>query len=217
MRYKKIQGELEGGGVFELNDGALTIRLEKQDMMSANKILRAVELELGGAQAKPEQHKDVQAAAATTKAAPAAEKPAAEKPAAEKPAATVTPIRKPAEAAKSKEAEKPVEKVAEKDPNDDIPFAKDEEETGDVEVGGTGEETDGNESWGMGEKPVAPEELKKATKLRDVVVYLQDRMGCDTEQKIVEACVKYTDQVPVLERLTGDINERVKRVLATLG
>lgn len=72
--------------------------------------------------------------------------------------------------------------------------------------------TNGHSANGSSE---VPEELLKAAKLRDVLVYLLEH-GCLTSDDLVQRCKSVKDHVPVLQRIT-DLDDRVKRAAAALG
>lgn len=211
MRYTVIKGELNGGATFELEAGVLRIELPGVEMLAANSILRELEQAIEGLQDK--------AAAVTPKAVVAAPAVKAAAPVVqEKPAAKVVPLKaeQKAPAAKPKAEEKEAEPLPKKSaepaaapPDDDIPFGKEEPAADEPQP----LKGDGNADWGMDE---VPDELLKATKLKDIVQYLQDR-GYKTTPQLVAVCERYRDKLPVLQRLTGDINERIERVLMTMG
>lgn len=71
-----------------------------------------------------------------------------------------------------------------------------------------------DDPWGLSGGAL-PTELIQAKRMRDIVVFLQER-GHHTEAAIAERCEKIKDQVPVLSRIP-DIADRVKRTLEVMG
>lgn len=59
-----------------------------------------------------------------------------------------------------------------------------------------------------------PGELVQAKRLKDVIIFLQDR-GFRTEEQLVKACEKMKEKIPVLTRIV-DIGDRVKIALDVL-
>jgi hypothetical protein len=76
-------------------------------------------------------------------------------------------------------------------------------------------EADSNEAWGIGpEHGGPPEEMVKASKFRDIIVYLQSK-GFKTEQQVIDVCEKMRDQVPILVKME-DLPGRVKRAFEVM-
>lgn len=146
---------------------------------------------------------------ATTEAAKPAEKPAVTKPT---PAAKKTA---PAQEAAAPKAEaKPAEKPAEKPKaaaapvmDLDLPDDEDDHMPGEEDAA-----ADDDKPFSL--EGALPEELVTAGRLKQIVVFLQER-GFHTDDAIIAACEKIKDRVPVLSRLPV-VADRVKVALEVL-
>lgn len=74
---------------------------------------------------------------------------------------------------------------------------------------------EGDDPWGLGGDGAVPEELVTAKRMKDVLVFLQER-GHHTEDSLATACEKLKERVPVLSRVEN-IPDRVKRTLEVMG
>lgn len=65
-------------------------------------------------------------------------------------------------------------------------------------------------------KAQMPEELKNASKLKDVLLYFAEKRGVTNHDELVTVCEKWKDQLPVLTRI-DDMKTRVTGAAKTLG